>query len=104
LARKRSAKGAMTCGYDKADRIQSATTTGQGPTRTTSYTVDNHGNLVLRHKDSFAYDQANRLTGALVARAGSADAYDGDGKRASQAAGGTTTSYAYDVNASLPQC
>ena len=60
--------------YDKAERILSA--------GSTSYTVTANGNVTTRGTDTFAYDQANRLTSATI--------------------GGAAWSYTYDVNASLP--
>jgi RHS repeat-associated protein len=80
--------------YDRADRI-----TGAGGV---SYTVNAAGNLTARGGDAFGYDQANRLTSATVGGVSSQDAYDGDGKRASQTVGAATTRYVYDVNAGLP--
>ncbi|HEV8636090.1 MAG TPA: RHS repeat-associated core domain-containing protein, partial [Chloroflexota bacterium] len=80
--------------YDRADRILTAGATG--------YTVDATGNTTARGTDTFAYDQANRLTSATVAGTTTTYAYDGDGKRASQTTGANTTSYVYDADRSLP--
>ena len=90
----RLTKGTTSYTYDRADRILTA--------GTTSYTVNANGNLTNRGSDVFAYDQANRLTSATVIGTTSTDRYDGDGKRASQIVGTSTTSYLYDVNNSLP--
>ncbi|MGH7862173.1 MAG: RHS repeat-associated core domain-containing protein, partial [Candidatus Dormibacteraceae bacterium] len=65
-------------------------------------TVNANGNLTNRGSDTFAYDQANRLTSATVSGVTSTDTYDGDGKRVSQTTGTTTTNYVYDINDSLP--
>ncbi|MBI4494023.1 MAG: RHS repeat-associated core domain-containing protein [Chloroflexi bacterium] len=80
--------------YDRADRIQSA--------GATAYTVDANGNLTARGTDSFAYDQGNRLKSATVTGVTTSYVFDGDGKRASMPSGVTTTSYLYDVSATLP--
>lgn len=80
--------------YDRGDRI-----TGAG---SASVTLNANGNTVTRGTDSFAYDQANRLTSATVGGVTTTYAYDGDGKRASQTTGGVTTTSVYDVNAGLP--
>jgi RHS repeat-associated protein len=81
--------------YDRADRI---TTAGA-----VSYTVNANGNVTLRGTDAFTYDQANRLKSATIGGGTSTYAYDGDGKRASRTpTGGSTVSYAHDVNRSLP--
>ncbi|MGH2458094.1 MAG: RHS repeat-associated core domain-containing protein, partial [Chloroflexota bacterium] len=90
----RLTKNATGYTYDRADRILTA--------GSTSDTVNANGNLTNRGTDTFAYDQANRLTGATVSGVTSTNTYDGDGKRASQTVGSTTTSYPYDVNGSLP--
>jgi len=73
--------GNGTASVDRAGRI---TQTTQG-TQTTLYTVNAAGNLTNRGKDSFAYDQANRLTRSkTVGKGGGGPAwytYDGDGRR-----------------------
>jgi RHS repeat-associated protein len=80
--------------YDRADRITSA--------GGVSHTVNAAGNLTARGGDTLGYDQAHRLTTATVGGVSSQDAYDGDGKRASQTVGAATTRYIYDVAPSLP--
>ncbi len=87
--------GATTSyGYDRADRITAA----GGAT----YIVNGAGNETARGSDSFAYDQANRLTSSTVGGTSNAYAYDGDGKRVSSTVGGNTTRYVYDVGGGLP--
>ena len=86
--------GTTNYAYDKADRILS-----EG---SITVTVDANGNETARGPDTFQYDQANRLTLAVVGGITTTYTYDGDGKRVSQTTGITTTNYLYDVNASLP--
>ncbi|MGH2410875.1 MAG: RHS repeat-associated core domain-containing protein, partial [Chloroflexota bacterium] len=90
----RLSKNGTSYTYDRADRILTA--------GSLSDTVNANGNLTNRGPDTFAYDQANRLTSATVSGVTSTDSYDGDGKRASQTTGTTTTNYVYDINTSLP--
>jgi RHS repeat-associated protein len=52
--------------------------------------------------DTFGYDQANRLTSAIVAGVTSTYVYDGDGKRISKTVSGVATTYLYDVGGGLP--
>ncbi len=77
-----------------------------GPSNTssgsTSYTVNANGNTTNRGSDTFAYDQANWLKTATVGGSTTTNTDDGDGKRASQTVGGTTTTCDYDVQRSLP--
>jgi RHS repeat-associated protein len=80
-----------------ADRIKTAV---QGAT--TTYTVNANGNTTARGSDTFAYDQANRLTGATVGGVASSYTFDGDGKRASQTVAGATTRSVYDAVGGLP--
>ncbi|MCC6174086.1 MAG: hypothetical protein IT305_02175 [Chloroflexi bacterium] len=80
--------------YDRADRIASA--------GGVSYSVDANGNLIARGTDTFAYDQANRLTQTTVGGSAASYTYDGNGNRTSVTAGSGTTQYLYDVNRSLP--
>ena len=68
----------------------------------TTYSVNANRNLTNRGADTFANDQANRLTSATASGTTISDTYDGDGKRASRAVGSDTTSYVYDVDNSLP--
>ncbi|MGH2459142.1 MAG: hypothetical protein ACRDIY_09775 [Chloroflexota bacterium] len=90
----RLSKNTTSYSYDRADRILTA--------GALTDTVNANGNLTNRGSGSFAYDQANRLTSATVSGATSTDTDDGDGKRASQTVGSTTTSYVCDVNGSVP--
>jgi len=83
-----------TYAYDGADRIQQA--------GSVTYTLNANGNLVSRGGDTFGYDQANRLVTATVGITTTVYAYNGDGVRASKTVSGTTTSYVYDLNRSLP--
>jgi RHS repeat-associated protein len=56
--------------------------------------------------DSFAYDQADRLTGSTIGGSPSTTssyAYNGDGLRASKTVGSATTRYVYDVARGLPR-
>jgi RHS repeat-associated protein len=81
--------------YDKADRITAA--------GATSYTVNANGNVTARGSDSFAYDQANRLKSATVSGTTTTNAFDGDGKRATQTVGsGPTATYINDTKRALP--
>jgi YD repeat-containing protein len=83
--------GGSTSSY-KADRILTA--------GSTSYTVNNTGNLTARGSDSFSYDQANRLRNATVG--GVAGSYAYDGRRSSKTVASTTTNYASDIASGLP--
>jgi len=80
--------------YDRADRILTA--------GATPYVVNANGNTTGRGADAFGYDQANRLTSAMVGLVASGYSYDGDSKRASKTIAALTTSYVYDVNRPLP--
>jgi len=81
--------------YDRADRVLTA--------GTTVYSVNAAGNVTVRGTDSFAYDQANRLTSATVGGVTTTAVYNGDGQRSSQAVGtNPTTTYVYDSNRGLP--
>ncbi|MEA2641343.1 MAG: hypothetical protein QOF51_2737 [Chloroflexota bacterium] len=85
--------------YDKADRIQTA--------GSLSYAFDADGNVRSRTPSggsatTYAYDQANRLTGTTTGGVTSSYIFDGDGKRVSRTVGGVTTSQLYDTTGSLP--
>ena len=81
--------------YDRADRITAA-----GALVTT---VDADGNLVARGPDTFAFDGANRLTGATVAGASETYAYDGDGVRFTRQVGANQPIRSVtDLTATLP--
>jgi RHS repeat-associated protein len=95
-----------TYSYDKADRLLSTTL---NDTTTTSYTVNAAGNLLSRVggsiNDSFAYDEANRLTGSTVSGSPSSTAsyaYNGDGLRTSKTVGTSTTQYVWDPTQAVP--
>jgi RHS repeat-associated protein len=80
--------------YDRADRI---TAVGS-----TSVTVNANGNTVAKGADTFAYDQANRLTSATVSGSAETYSYDGDGIRFSRQVGtGPVTRYVSDLNRGL---
>jgi RHS repeat-associated protein len=96
-SRTRTGTTTISYTYDRADRIK---TVVQGSS--TTYTVNANGNLTARGNDDFTYDQANRLKTAVVGGVTSSYGYDGDGKRASQTVGGTTTRSVYDVGGGLP--
>jgi RHS repeat-associated protein len=89
--------------YDRADRILTAT----GLT----YTVNKNGNLRERSGgsicDTFSYDQANRMTAAVVNSCGtsttSSYSYNGDGLRITKTVGGgSAIRYVWDINRGLP--
>src|SRR5439155_14436900 len=79
--------------YDRADRL-----TNVGGV---AYTVNAAGNQTGRGPDTFAFDQANRLTTSSVSGTTTTYAYNGDGLRKSKTTGATTTSYVFDVNGNL---
>ena len=74
------------------------------------YTVNDVGTTTGRSGssvcDTFAYDQANRLTQAVVGTCStsttSSYAYSGDGVRARKTVGAAATRYVYDLAAGLP--
>jgi RHS repeat-associated protein len=81
--------------HDKLDRL---TQVGS-----TAYTNDNNGNRTARGGDTFAYDQANRLTQFDPTATSATDyAYDGDGKRLCKSSTCSTPEFTYDVNRGLP--
>jgi RHS repeat-associated protein len=81
--------------YDRADRINTA--------GSTSITVDANGNLTAKGADTFAFDQANRLTSATTGGISEAYVYDGDGTRFSRQVGaGPAIRFVSDVAAGLP--
>jgi RHS repeat-associated protein len=80
--------------YDRADRI-----TKEGNIQ---YVVDANGNLRERGRETYTYDQANRLINSRMPQP-SQYIYDGDGKRwKTDAAQGPLDAHVYDVNAPLP--
>lgn len=83
-----------TYAYDRADRI-----TREGSIQ---YVVDANGNLRERGKETYEYDQANRLIKSRMPQP-SQYIYDGDGKRWKTNAGqGPLDVHVYDVNQPLP--
>jgi RHS repeat-associated protein len=69
----------------------------------TSITVNSAGNTTAIGSDTYAYDQANRLTGATVGGSSETYAYDGDGVRFSRTVGtDPAIRYVSDVAAGLP--
>jgi RHS repeat-associated protein len=67
-----------------------------------AYVVDASGNVVQRGKETYEYDQANRLVNSRMPQP-TLYVYDGDGKRVSTNAGpGPIQTHVYDVNSSLP--
>ncbi len=83
-----------TYAYDRADRI-----TKEGSIQ---YVVDANGNLRERGRETYTYDQANRLINSRMPQP-SQYIYDGDGKRWKTDAGqGPLDVHVYDVNAPLP--
>ena len=87
-----SMSSATTYIYDRADRIIS-----------TGYTVNANGNLTNRGSDTFAYDQANRMTSATVGGKVATFSYDGDGRRAAKSYDGLATTYVDDIAGGLPR-
>jgi RHS repeat-associated protein len=81
--------------YDRAGRLVSA--------GSTNYAYDAAGNVVSAGPSSYGYDYAGRLSSASVNGVTSTYAYNADGVRVGATAGGTTTSYLVDRQASLPQ-
>jgi RHS repeat-associated protein len=83
-----------TYAYDRSDRI-----TREGSIQ---YIVDANGNLRERGKETYTYDQANRLINSQMPQP-TQYIYDGDGKRWKTNAGqGPLDVHVYDVNAPLP--
>jgi RHS repeat-associated protein len=68
-----------------------------------TYVSDVNGNLTNCGPDTLTYDQANRLTQAVVGSTIASYAYDGDGKRASKTLNGSTKSFLYDIKAAVPK-
>ncbi|MDQ5826392.1 MAG: DUF6531 domain-containing protein [Chloroflexota bacterium] len=84
----------VTYSYDRADRL---TQVGSD-----SVIVDANGNMVARGKETYTYDQANRLVRSKMPQP-TQYIYNGDGQRVTTDAGqGPLTTHVYDVNRSLP--
>jgi RHS repeat-associated protein len=94
-----------TYAYDKADRPTAA--------GAVAVTVNENGNLARRLggtvDETFTYDQADRLVGAVIAEGGTpyttAYTYDGDGLRRAKSStlpGSAAAGYVHDVNRGLP--
>jgi len=92
--------GTTSYAYDDADRLTSVTPPSPAPV--ISYTWDNNGNLTNRGSDSFSWDYEDRMTSANVGGTSWSYADRGDGLRNSATTGGTTRTFTWDVNASLP--
>ena len=88
-------EGTITYSYDAADRLLS---TSAG----TTFTWDANGNMLSKGGMTYTYDAANRLTRVVSGTTTVQFTYDGDSKRVSKTANGTTTRYLYDVSTSLP--
>ena len=86
--------------YNAADQLTQAAVQGGA---TTSYSYDANGNELTAGSRSFSYDEANRVTqisdGTTTLDSFS---YDGLGNRLTKTTPSGTTSYLWDVNASLP--
>jgi RHS repeat-associated protein len=89
----------ITYSYNTADQINTVTTNGTPA----AYPSNANGNLTGRGTDSLTYDQADRLTQAVVDGITSNDTYNGDGNRVGHTGEqfGSAT-YINDVNQSLP--
>ncbi|MFN0073190.1 MAG: hypothetical protein ACKVVP_17050, partial [Chloroflexota bacterium] len=93
--RSSSRRRSTTDSYDTLDRL---TQVGAQ-----DYTNGLNGNRLTRGADTFCYDQANRLTQAVISGGSTTNyAYDGDGKRLCSSTPCTNTEYIYDVNRGLP--
>ncbi|MBF0688125.1 MAG: RHS repeat-associated core domain-containing protein [Cellulomonas sp.] len=88
-----------TYAYDAADRLL---TTKVGTT-TTSYTHDLNGNRTAAGARTFTYDLANRVITTTLSGTTTTYRYDPSGNRASQTVGTTTTHFAWDLLAGVPQ-
>ncbi len=80
--------------YDAANRLTSVDSV--------AYAWDNNGNLLNDGVNTYAYDSANRLI-AISGQQSATYSYNGIGDRLQQTVNGNTTSYALDINASLPE-
>ncbi len=97
-----------TCGetdtyaYDRADRIDSVSVNDGHRSVVVDDQVDANGNLVARGRDTFRYDQANRLVRSEVQQPTNY-AYNGDGVRVQTNAGqGPYQTHVYDTAGGLP--
>ena len=86
--------------YDDADRLTSVTPPPPGSV--VNYSWDNNGDLTARGADSFGWDYEDRMTAATVNGVATTFVYRGDGLRHSRTKGGTTVTFTWDVNGSLP--
>jgi RHS repeat-associated protein len=89
----------ITYSYNTADQLGTVTTNGTPA----AYPSNANGDLTGRAGDTLTYDQADRLTQAVVGGLTTTDTYDGDGNRVAHT-GEQFGSAAYinDVNRSLP--
>ena len=92
--------GTTSYTYDAADRLTLVDPPGAG---STSYTFDDNGNLTSRGSDSFSWDAEDRMTSATVSSTTTTFVYNGDGLRNSLTTGGNTTTFTWDVAASIPE-
>ena len=92
--------GTTTYTYDAADELTSLSNPAGAET---DYTYDAAGRQTAAGADSFAYDDANRLTSASVGGVSHTYTYAGDGRRLSASDDGTTTDFVWDLNFGLPQ-
>ncbi|MDQ5826169.1 MAG: DUF6531 domain-containing protein [Chloroflexota bacterium] len=80
--------------YDRADRMNQA--------GSQTAVVDANGNLTMLGRNTFRYDQANRMIESRT-QGPTQYVYDGDGKRVLSNAGpGPLQTHVYDVNTTLP--
>ncbi len=68
-----------------------------------NYTWDNNGNLLNDGVNTYAYDSANRLISMSNQSTVNSYQYNGLGDRLTQSVNGSTTTYALDINSSLPE-
>jgi RHS repeat-associated protein len=91
--------GTSTYSYDAADQLTSI----NGPSGTTSYAFDADGRETQAGSRAFVWNLAGEIASTSDGGASASYSYDGDGNRLSEAAGGTTTNFRWDVNYGLPQ-
>ena len=81
--------------YDAADRLTSVG--GQ------NYTFDDNGNKTSDGVHTLTYDAADRLVSISGGGVNASFSYNGDGLRVAQTVNNVTTTFAWDMGASLPQ-
>jgi RHS repeat-associated protein len=87
-----------TYSYNADDELASVS----DGTTTTNYSYDARGNQTAAGTASYGFNLAEQLTSATIGGATTAYSYDGDGNRV-QAAGASTTNYAWDTNNAMAQ-